>query len=255
MTRAALLLWVWLAVAVRPVDAQGADRAFARWVLAAAPPDAVLLADGPVDAPVLQEVQGEGLRPDVVVVEVPTLSDPEAVRALASRHGLPLPDSVETFVPRLGARGSTDTPAGRVYTLADHVLDHWLEPGALGRPLVAAVTLNPVVLGVKTDLVDRGATLAPASASGFDPEAAWATFADIRGEDFASPEAAPGTFDAGGVVLFQMLQTAVSFAQEGDPEAAERAYVHAVAFAHASGRDGDPLVEIARTWIDDALAP
>ncbi|MEM6289258.1 MAG: hypothetical protein AAF845_19130 [Bacteroidota bacterium] len=242
------------AAAAQPAGSLAADRAFARWVLEAAPPGAVLLADGPADAPVLLQAQGEGLRPDVAVVPFPSLAAPEAARALAERHGLPLPDSVETFAPRLGDRGSTDTPEGRLYTLADRVLDHWLS-GALDRPLVAAVTLNPAVLGTKTDVADRGATLVPAPMSAFDASAAWASMARLDGADFAAPaDLDPGRLDPGGIVLFQMLQTAVTFAQSGDPEAAERVYVAAATFARTSGRPGDPLVEAARFWIDDALA-
>lgn len=257
MTRPTLLLLATClasAAVAQPAGVLKADHAFAWWVLRSAPPDAVLLADGPADAPVLRQVQASGLRPDVVVVAFPDLSDPEASRALAAAYGLPLPDSLDTFAPRLGARGSTDTPDGRLYTLADRVLDHWLAPGVLDRPLVAAVTLNPIVLGTKTEVVDRGAVLAPASERGFDAGAAWASLQGLRGEDFVAPELEPGRLDPAGLVLFQMLQTAVTFAQDGDAEAAERVYVAAVAFAQTSDRPGDPLVETARFWIDDALA-
>lgn len=238
-------------------------RAYARWTLTAAPPDAVLLTNGDADTVPMRMLQAVGgLRTDVVVVNVPMLALPEVARRLAEVHALPLPDAVEAFEPRPDPRGSTETPDGRVYTLADYVLDHWLR--YLERPLVGALSLDPAVLGTKTDVVDRGATLAPASAPGFDPEAARASFEGVDGGAFAgpvvsdgdrSPVRRAGLFDPGGLVLFQMLQTAVSFAEAGDAEAAETAYVHAVAFAEATGHADDPLVPTAREWIDAALTP
>ena len=59
-------------------------------------------------------------------------------------------------------------------------------------------------------------------------------------------------FDPAGIALFQALQTAVALAQEGDSEGAETVYAQAVAFATAAGRPDDPLVSVAREWIDDA---
>lgn len=239
--------------------------AFARWTLRHAPPDAVLLTNGGVaTAPVVIAQRAEGLRPDVAVVDVTLLDDPAAARRVAAAHGLPLPDAVDAFRPRLDPRGSTATPEGRRYTLRDAVLDRWLADaasGALGRPLVAAITLDPEVLGAKTDVVDRAAHLAPADSFGFDAEAARAAVATLDGAAFAGPPgslAVPGPdgpalpFDAAGVVLFQALQTAVALAQGGDAAGAEAVYAQAVAFAEAAGRADDPLVAVARQWIDDA---
>ncbi len=236
--------------------------AFARWTLATAPPNAVVLANGEADTIPLQTAQRDGLRPDVAVVDVPMLDVPAVARRIAEAERLPLPDSVETFRPRVDARGSTDTPEGRTYTVRDAVLDRWLDASAdasLGRPLVAALTLDPIVLGTKTDVVDRGAHLVPAPQPGFDAGAARAAFARLDGADFLGPlvhptDRSPGLpFDPGGLVLFQMLQTSVTFAQESDAVSADAVHARAIAFAHAAGRAGDPLIGTAREWIDAAL--
>ncbi|WP_420455164.1 hypothetical protein [Rubrivirga sp.] len=240
--------------------------AFARWTLANAPPDAVLLSDGDADTIPLRIAQHvEGLRPDVSVVHVPLLDVPDVARRVARSEGLPLPNTVETFVPRGDARGSTDTAEGRTYTLRDAVLDRWLVAsmdGALGRPLVATLTLDPRVLGTKTDVVDRGAHLAPASAPSFDAQAAQAAFAGLDGGAFLGPLVHPSDrdparrafpFDPGGLVLFQMLQTSVTFAQDGDAASADAMHAQAVAFAAAAGRADDPLIGTAQEWIDAAL--
>lgn len=238
----------------------GPMRAFARLTLDAAPADAILLADGVSDGAALRTVQEvEGVRPDVVVVPFEFLDRPAVLRALAAR-GVSVPTEPEVFQPRIDARGSRDTPDGRLYTLADAILDRWR---ADDRPLVGAITLNPLVLGSKGGVVDRGILLAPGEASTFDPDAASAAFDGIDAAAFNGPpvtaqdrdparRASP--FDPGGVVLFQMLQTAVSHAQEGDATAAETAYRQAVAFAQNSGRADEPLVFIAREWVDEALA-
>ena len=239
--------------------------AFARWTLANVPPDAVLLTNGDADTVPIRIAQAvEGLQPDVAVVNVPLLELPEVARQTAAAHGLPLPDSVETHVSRFDPRGSAATPEGRIYSLRDTVIDTWLAAsasGALGRPLVAAITIDPDVLGTKTEVVDRAAHLAPAAAFGFDAEAARTAVAGLDGAAFVGPLVSPGDrspvrravpFDPAAIVLFQALQTAVSLAQAGDAAGAESVYEAAVAFASGAGRADDPLVAVARQWIDDA---
>ncbi|PAP76570.1 tetratricopeptide repeat protein [Rubrivirga marina] len=240
--------------------------ALARWALRNLPPDAVLLTNGDGDtvpSRLLQEV--EGLRPDVAVVNVPMLDLPEVAHRTAEANGLPLPDSVETHVARHDPRGSTATPDGRIYSLRDAVVDGWLAAhfdGTLGRPLVAAITLDPEVLGTKTEIADHVAYLAPSETFGFDAQLGRAAVADLDGTAFAGPLVSKGDrspvrrmmpFDPAGIVLFQALQTAVALAQEGDSEGAETVYAQAVAFSVTSGRADDPLVGVAREWIDDAV--
>ncbi|MGB3545039.1 hypothetical protein [Rubrivirga sp.] len=232
--------------------------AFARWTLRAAPQNSLLLADGPSDAAVLRMVQDlEGVRPDVVIVPFSMLEYPGVLSGLAQRE-VPVLDPAG-FQPRPDARGSRDSAGGRMYTLADAVLDRWLEDGHV---VVGSITLDPLVLGTKGGVVDRGALLAPGPSS-FDADAATASFRGIDPSAFDGPAVTPGDrdpvrraspFDPGGVVLFQMLQTAVAHAQEGDEEAAESAYAQAVSFAQGSGRESEPLVPIAREWVDDALS-
>ncbi len=123
------------------------------------------------------------------------------------------------------------------------------------RPVVGTLTLDPEVFGrVAPMTVSAGAYTRPglADAPPFDLTAAEAAADSVRGADFAGPP--DGIVDLGGVVLFQLLQTAVSHAQAGDRVSAERAYARAVAFARDAGHAADPLVAIARAWIDDALA-
>ena len=240
--------------------------AFARWTLASAPPDAVLLTNGDADTIPLAMAQAlGGLRPDVAVVNVPLLDLPDLAERQVERHGLPRPDSLGTFEPRIDQRGSWGTPDGWVFSLRDHVVHHWIEEdraGRLGRPLVAALTLDPGILGSKTYLTDRGAFLDPEPEQAFDAETARAAFAGLDGADFRGPLVSDGDrspvrrafpFDPGALVLFQWLQTAVTFAQDGDRAAAEATYADAVAFAQAFGTPNDLLVETARQWIDDAL--
>ena len=232
--------------------------AFARWTLRAAPENALLLADGPSDAAVLRTVQDlEAVRPDVVVVPFSMLDRRGVIQGLAARD-VPVPDP-DMFRPRADARGSRDSADVRLYTLADAALDGWIEAE---RPVVGTITLDPLVFGTKGGVVDRGALLAPGP-SMFDADAATASFQDLDPSAFDGPpvtsrdrdparRASP--FDPGGVVLFQMLQTAVAHAQDGDEAAAEAAYAQAVAFARGSGRANEPLVPIAREWVDEALA-
>ena len=136
------------------------------------------------------------------------------------------------------------------------------EPGlaatwrASDRPVVGTLTLDPEAFGrVAPMTVSAGAFTRPglADAPPFDLAAAEATADSVRGADFTEPP--DGIVDLGGVVLFQLLQTAVSHAQAGDAASAERAYARAVTFARDSGHPDDPLVAIAREWIDDALTP
>ncbi len=232
--------------------------AFARWTLNAAPENALLLADGPGDAAVLRTVQDlEDVRPDVTVVPFSMLERPAVLEGLAARD-IPVPDP-GGFQSRVDARGSLESPGGRIYTLADAALDGWLEAG---RTVVGSITLDPLVFGTKGGVVDRGALLAPGPSS-FDADAATASFEGIDPSVFDGPAVTQGDrdparraspFDPGGVVLFQMLQTAVAHAQDGDEDAAEAAYAQAVSFAQGSGRANEPLVPIAREWVDDALA-
>ena len=123
------------------------------------------------------------------------------------------------------------------------------------RPVVGALTLDPEVFGrAAPAVVSAGAYQRPARADEppFDLTAAEASADGVRGADFAGPH--ESVVDFGGVVLFQLLQTAVSHAQAGDRAAAERAYTRARTFAADAGLAGDPLVGIAREWVDDALA-
>jgi len=242
--------------------------AFARWTLQHVPAGAVVLTGGDSDTIPMRIVQRvEGLRPDMAVVDAGLLEMPEVARRVSEAEGLPLPDSVETFAPRRDGRGSTETPDGRLYTLRDAVVDRWREAsasGTLGRPLVAALTLEPAILATKTDLLDRGPYLVPASSAGFDAEAARAAFAELEGRAFVgdlvsdddrSPIRHAFPFDPGGIVLFQILQTAVTLAQDGDAEGAEAVYARARQFAADAGKADDPLIAVARDWIDAAGPP
>jgi hypothetical protein len=121
------------------------------------------------------------------------------------------------------------------------------------QPVVGTLTLDPETFGrVAPAVVSAGAYQRPGRADEppFDLAAA-ETAGAICGADFAGPH--EGIVDLGSVVLFQLLQTAVSHAQAGDAPAAERAYVRARTFAAEAHLADDPLVGIAREWIDDAL--
>lgn len=239
--------------------------AFARWTLANAPPDAILLTNGDGDTLPMEIVRhAEGFRPDVAIVNVSLLDVPAVARRVAEEEGLPLFESIEIYAPRYHKRGSTDTPEGRIYSLRDHMIDLWLAAwadGTLDRPIVATITIDPAILGTKTEVVDQGALLAPDEVTWFDAWAARDAFEGLDGGAFRGPLAHPAErsavrlafpFDPGALVLFQMLQTAVSFAQVDDPETAETVYADAITFAQAAGRPDDPLIVTAREWIDEA---
>lgn len=198
--------------------------ALARWTLASAPRDAVLLAQTDGDAAPLRMLQEvHGLRTDVEVVSVAVVGEARAGEIAAS----------------------------------------W-ETSA--RPVVGALTLDPGVLGAHAPaLVLAGAYQRPGRADElpFDLTAAEATADLARGADFVGPRVSAqdrdparraSPVDLGGIVLFNLLQTAVAQAQAGDRTMAERAYVRAVTFARDARLADDPLVGIAREWIDSALA-
>ena len=226
--------------------------ALARWTMEAAPSGAILLAHGDGDAIPAAMLQHTGrLRPDVTVVHVGLLAEPGYVRRLADGDGLPLgPDPARPLAP-------------------DSLVGFWIAEAASGRldrPVVGALTLDADVIGRHAPaVVSAGAYQRPGTATElpFDRAAAEAAAGHARGADFVGPRTSAddhdptrvaSPVDLGGVVLFQLLQTAVSHAQAGDAAAAEHAYARAVTFAADLRTPGDPLVAIAREWIDAALA-
>ena len=226
--------------------------ALARWTLEAAPSGAILLAHGDGDAiPAAMLQHTDRLRPDVTVVHVGLLAEPGYVRRLAEGDGLPLgPD-----------------PAGLL--ALDALVAFWIAEAASGhldRPVVGTLTLDADVIGRHAPaVVSAGAYQRPGTATEppFDRAAAEAAAGHASGADFVGPRVSPADCDSarvaspvdlGGVVLFQLLQTAVSHAQAGDAAAAEQAYARARTFAVEAQTPDDPLVAIAREWIDAALA-
>jgi hypothetical protein len=232
----------------------------ARWTLESAPPGAVLLAQTDGDAvPLLMLQTVEGLRPDVAVLHIGLLGYAAYVADVAHRAGLPPPEV-------LADTALADTSSADVFR--DALLAEWTARSlaGTGRPLVGALTLDPEVLGRHAPVVvSAGAYQMPGAADAppFDLVAAEASADRVRGRDFVGPRTSPGDrdperlaspVDLGGVVLFQLLQTAVSHAQAGDAGAAERAYARARTFAAEARIADDPLVAVAREWIDEALA-
>lgn len=228
--------------------------ALARWTLGAVPPDAVLLAQTDGDAVPLAILQTAfGLRPDVTVVHAGLLGDVRYARAFYESDSLTVPDPL--------VEDDTDATTRR-----DGLVAEWAaEALAGGRPLAGTLTLDPQVLGRVGPVVLAGAYQRPGTPdeSSFDLTAAEASADAARGADFVGPRVSAADtdparraspVDLGGVVLFNLLQTAVSHAQAGDAAAAERAYARARTFAAEALIDDDPLVGIAREWIDDALA-
>lgn len=116
--------------------------AYTRWALRSLPERAVYLCNGDMDtypAAALQET--EGLRPDVVVLNVGLLDTKWYRRLMRDRHGLPLTgddaalDSMQAF--RL--------PDSTVRTVHQQILAAWLDSlgaGRFDRPLAAAITLT-----------------------------------------------------------------------------------------------------------------
>lgn len=146
-----------------------AQVALARLWLDALPPRAILVLPGEVDYVTLRMLQEAGERPDAVIVESAALEIPEYVKALRSRHGLPLPftdaviDSLDEEGEYWGAR----------------VINHWRalsRTGALDRGLAISVTVDddgfegPGTFrgnGAHLVLVDTAVSAAP------DPATVW----------------------------------------------------------------------------------
>ena len=229
--------------------------ALARWTLRSVPPDAVLLAQTDGDAVPLRMLQSvEGLRPDVTVVHVGLLGDADYAACIVEDAGLPLPDMLAD------TSGADVRRGGLVAEWTASTLD------GSSRPVVGSLTLDADVLGRHAPaVVSAGAYQRPGTADEppFDLATAEASADRLRGADFVGPRTSAADRDSarlaspvdlGGVVLFQLLQTAVSHAQAGAAAAAEQAYARARTFAAEAQIADDPLVAIAREWIDSALA-
>ena len=118
----------WSAVTRRGEPEETLPRAFARALLGSTPPRGVLFVMGDNDSyPLWYEQRVHRLRPDVAVITVPLLPTHWYRAEVARRYGL-LPDSMlDRFDGRLETAAAIAAGARR-----------------LGRPVVAAVTLNPV---------------------------------------------------------------------------------------------------------------
>jgi hypothetical protein len=116
--------------------------AYARWALKSLPENAVYVCNGDMDTyPAVALQATEGLRPDVVVLNVGLLNTPWYRRIVRDRYALPLAaddgvlDSMQ--VMRL--------QDGSIRVVHQQILGAWLDSlamGRFGRPLTAAITLT-----------------------------------------------------------------------------------------------------------------
>ena len=224
--------------------------ALVTWVLESAPENAMLLMQGEDDAvPALMLQQVVGVRPDVSIVHTDWLA--YAWSWSTNLEHVELISSIDS---------STDARRGKI--LDALVSDRH---DSVRRPLVASITLDPSIVGSRAPgMVDGAAVLWPADSSSYDLEAAARSVALLDGAEFRGPNVSEHDrnprrnafpVQLGGIPLFHACQVAVSHAQNGDRDAAEAAYRHAVEFARAAGLEDDALIPIARQWIDDALTP
>ncbi len=113
---------------------------FGRWLLRTVPEDGLLITYGDMDTYPLRAVQeAEGFRPDVLVVEIGMLVIEEYRDFLRNEHGLPF----EFDDPELDSVIAVNPAAQEIPRL---VLRNWMslvKTNSFGRPLVAAVTVDP----------------------------------------------------------------------------------------------------------------
>jgi tetratricopeptide (TPR) repeat protein len=115
--------------------------AYNRWHLEYLPENAILLTNGDMDTYPVASLQAvEGLRRDVVMVNLSLLNLPWYIDLVADRNGIPLPAELGD-VGLL--RASTDE-AGNLLKVNTQVVRGWMRlqaDGKLGRPLCAALTV------------------------------------------------------------------------------------------------------------------
>jgi hypothetical protein len=154
-----------------------AQVALARWWLEALPPRAIFVLPGEVDYVTLRMLQEAGERQDVVLVESGALEMPSFVKALRSRHGLPLPFS-DAAIDSLDDEGEY---------WGSRVIDHWralAREGSLDRGLAISTAVDEEDFtgsgifrgnGALLVLVDTAWSAAP------DPVAAWRRVRAVSG--------------------------------------------------------------------------
>lgn len=118
--------------------------AYTRWQVSYLPENAVLLTNGDMDTyPAVALQHKEGLRPDVVVVNLSLLNLGWYARLLAERHDLPMPPEIE----KAGDLKPYRDEEGLIVTAGTQTVQSWIEmqpTGGFDRPLCAAVTVaNP----------------------------------------------------------------------------------------------------------------
>lgn len=133
--------------------------AYNRWQLEHLPMNAILLTNGDMDTyPSIALQEKEGLRPDVVVVNLSLLNLPWYAGLLAERHGVALPFEYQD----MGLMGSYKGDDGSIITPSRQIVSGWIEmceEGRLGRPLCAAVTVERCNIGLET--YDRAVLCGP----------------------------------------------------------------------------------------------
>lgn len=170
-------------------------QAYARWLLEALPPSALLVVNGDQDTyPVLALQQEADVRPDVVVVNRSLLNLDWYQRHVAERGALPLPGD-ERGQPLAYRRHGQEEQGSS----SDRVLRSWVhrsEAGSLGRPLVFSITIGDFD-GYLPDrgrrLVLRGPYFHLSTAfvdDTVDEDAIMASLESVDPEDFAGPFAA-----------------------------------------------------------------
>jgi tetratricopeptide (TPR) repeat protein len=112
-----------------------------RWQMSYLPENAIVLTNGDMDTyPAVALQHKEGLRPDVLVVNLSLLNLGWYARMLADRHSIPMPvepGELESLHAYRDEEGGLVTPAMQI-------VQGWVEMqpgGGLGQPLCAAVTV------------------------------------------------------------------------------------------------------------------
>jgi tetratricopeptide repeat protein len=166
--------------------------AYSRWLLRDLPDSTVLIVNGDMDTyppRALQEV--EGLRPDVVIVNLPLLELDWYRRMVRDRYRVPMPFQEQALDDLAPIRG----PQGTWVLAAKRVVRGWfamIDAGTLRRPLAIATTVSD--RDFAHDALAREVLAGPywlvtadASQSPVDTMRVRASLSSLRAKDFTGP--------------------------------------------------------------------
>lgn len=237
----------------------------ARWMLAAAPRDAVLFAAGDDDYAVMRVAQAaRGVRTDVTVVRLTHLGMPAYVRRMAAAAGYPVPAEAEGMDE--GSPVYRDGPSALQLAVGDAWVRARLE-GGNPRPLALSLFADQAFIrdGSALSLLRRDGPLVTVNPFGRlsdplqDTAAFTAAWANLRVDRLNGPLVSEGdrspvrrnTLHPSEIVVVVLAYHAEYRAEHDDPEGARQAmgWVQQVLDGGGPGPDARALVEEVRSRI------